>query len=129
VNRFPLGAHLQNPKFTKQKLLCGRSDRDRHGINIGASRRRFHLGGRDIRGVVETSHTAGAIVKVIIETSLLNDEEKIKSLLLAKEADATSSKPPQALPAVEATVEDVALMRRVVGPEMGVKASGWRAHI
>jgi deoxyribose-phosphate aldolase len=74
--------------------------------------------------VVETAHHAGAIVKVIIETSLLSDEEKVKASLLAKEAGADFVKTSTGFAGGGATVEDVALMRRVVGPEMGVKASG-----
>jgi len=70
-------------------------------INIGALKGGdFTWVARDIRGVVETAHTAGAIVKVIIETSLLNDEEKIKACCWPKRLMPTSSKPPQALPAV-----------------------------
>jgi deoxyribose-phosphate aldolase len=63
-------------------------------------------------------------VKVIIETSLLTNEEKIKACLLAKEADADFVKTSTGFAGGGATVEDIALMRRVVGPDMGVKASG-----
>jgi deoxyribose-phosphate aldolase len=123
---FPLGATSPEAKVyeTETALRDGATEIDMV-INIGALKGGdFTWVAGDIRGVVETSHTAGAIVKVIIETSLLNDEEKIKACLLAKEADADFVKTSTGFAGGGATVEDVALMRRVVGPEMGVKASG-----
>jgi deoxyribose-phosphate aldolase len=74
--------------------------------------------------VVKVGHANGAIVKVIIETSLLNDEEKVTACLLSKEAGADFVKTSTGFSGGGATVEDITLMRRVVGPEMGVKASG-----
>ena len=79
---------------------------------------------RDIRGVVHAAHTHGAIVKVIIETSLLTDEEKTIASLTAKEAGADFVKTSTGFAGGGATVHDVELMRRAVGPQMGVKASG-----
>jgi deoxyribose-phosphate aldolase len=77
----------------------------------------------DIRSVVEA--VAGrACVKVILETSLLTDEEKAAACALAKEAGADYVKTSTGFGGGGATVEDVALMRRVVGPAVGVKASG-----
>ena len=67
---------------------------------------------------------AGAILKVIIETALLTEDEKVTACLLAKEADADFVKTSTGFSGGGATVEDITLMRRVVGPEMGVKASG-----
>jgi deoxyribose-phosphate aldolase len=64
------------------------------------------------------------LVKVIIETALLTDEEKVIACLLAKEAGADFVKTSTGFSTGGATVHDVALMRKVVGPEMGVKASG-----
>lgn len=123
---FPLGATSPEAKVyeTETALRDGATEIDMV-INIGALKGGdFTWVARDIRGVVETSHAAGAIVKVIIETALLTNEEKIKACLLAKEADADFVKTSTGFSGGGATVEDIALMRRVVGPEMGVKASG-----
>jgi deoxyribose-phosphate aldolase len=123
---FPLGATSPQAKVyeTETALREGATEIDMV-INIGALKGGDYTWvARDIRGVVETSHAAGAIVKVIIETTLLTDEEKIKACLLAKEAGADFVKTSTGFAGGGATVEDVALMRRVVGPEMGVKASG-----
>jgi deoxyribose-phosphate aldolase len=78
----------------------------------------------DIAAVVEAGHAAGALVKVIIETSLLSDEEKVAACLLAARAGADFVKTSTGFAGNGATVADVALMRRVVGPAVGVKASG-----
>ena len=78
----------------------------------------------DIRGVVSACHAAGAGSKVIIETALLTDEEKITACTLAKAAGADFVKTSTGFGPGGATAADVALMRRVVGDEMGVKASG-----
>ncbi len=123
---FPLGATSPETKVyeTETALRDGATEIDMV-INIGALKGGdFTWVARDIRGVVETAHASGSIVKVIIETSLLNNEEKVKACLLAKEADADFVKTSTGFAGGGATVEDVALMRRVVGPDMGVKASG-----
>ena len=123
---FPLGATSPEAKVyeTETALRDGATEIDMV-INIGALKGGDYTWvARDIRGVVETSHAAGAIVKVIIETSLLTIDEKVKACLLAKEADADFVKTSTGFAGGGATVEDVALMRRVVGPDMGVKASG-----
>ncbi|HEX2697036.1 MAG TPA: deoxyribose-phosphate aldolase, partial [Anaerolineales bacterium] len=86
--------------------------------------RDLELVARDIRGVVNVTHARGAIVKVILETILLTDEEKTIASLLSKEAGADFVKTSTGFASGGATVHDVELMRRVVGPEMGVKASG-----
>lgn len=78
----------------------------------------------DIRGVVETCHGSGAIVKVILEMGLLTMREKIVACLLCKEAGADFVKTSTGFFAGGATVPDVELMRRIVGPSMGVKAAG-----
>jgi len=74
--------------------------------------------------VVNTAHGRGVIVKVIIEAVLLTDEEKTIACLLSKEAGADFVKTSTGFASGGATVHDVALMRQVVGPEMGVKAAG-----
>ncbi len=123
---FPLGATSPEAKVyeTETALRDGATEIDMV-INIGALKGGDYTWvARDIRSVVETAHAAGAIVKVIIETSLLTDEEKVKACLLSKEAEADFVKTSTGFAGGGATVDDVVLMRRVVGPEMGVKASG-----
>jgi deoxyribose-phosphate aldolase len=80
--------------------------------------------GSDIRAVVRAAHARGVIVKVILETALLHDPEKAAACRLAKLADADFVKTSTGFGPAGATVEDVALMRRVVGSQIGVKASG-----
>ena len=123
---FPLGASTPEVKaFEAQKAIEQGAAEIDMVINIGAVKSRdLELVGRDIRGVVQTCHDRGAIVKVIIETVLLTDEEKTISCLIAKEAGADFVKTSTGFAGGGATVHDVELMRRVVGPEMGVKASG-----
>ncbi|MDZ7844806.1 MAG: deoxyribose-phosphate aldolase [Anaerolineales bacterium] len=123
---FPLGASATPVKVyeTAKAVEQGAEEIDMV-INIGALKEgNLTLAARDIREVVRTGHQAGALVKVIIETALLTDEEKITACLLAKAAGADFVKTSTGFSSGGATVEDVALMRRVVGPEMGVKASG-----
>ncbi len=123
---FPLGATSPEAKVyeTETALRDGATEIDMV-INIGALKGGDHTWvAKDIQGVVQTAHAAGAIVKVIIETSLLTDEEKVTACLLAKQAGADYVKTSTGFAGGGATVEDVALMRRVVGPGMGVKASG-----
>jgi deoxyribose-phosphate aldolase len=94
-------------------------------IDIAAARR----GDRDalvadIGGVAATVHDGGAILKVIIETSLLDEEAKVLACQAAVEAGADFVKTSTGFAGGGATVEDIALMRRTIGPELGVKASG-----
>ena len=94
-------------------------------INIGALR----SGDRDtvledIRQVVGTAHSARAIVKVILEAALLDDEQKATACRLAKQAGADFVKTSTGFSSSGATAHDVALMRGAVGPAMGVKAAG-----
>jgi deoxyribose-phosphate aldolase len=123
---FPLGASATQIKVaeTAAALRDGANEIDMV-LNIGELR-----GGNDeavrsdIRAVVETAHAGGAIVKVILETALLNDEQKVAASLLAKEAGADFVKTSTGFGPGGATAADVALMRRTVGPAIGVKASG-----
>jgi deoxyribose-phosphate aldolase len=123
---FPLGASSPEVKaFESETALKDGATEIDMVLNIGALKAGdMTLVARDIRGVVNVGHKAGAIVKVIIETALLNEEEKITACLLAKEAGADFVKTSTGFSGGGATVEDIELMRRVVGPEMGVKASG-----
>jgi len=123
---FPLGASLPETKAfeTEQALKDGATEIDMV-INIGALKDRYlDLVARDILAVVKPVQTAGALLKVIIETALLTDEEKQIACLLAKEAGANFVKTSTGFSTAGATTEDVALMRHTVGPLMGVKAAG-----
>ena len=94
-------------------------------INVGALKSGdVRLVSDDIRGVVSACQAGGAGCKVIIETALLTDEEKITACTLSKAAGADFVKTSTGFGPGGATAADVALMRRIVGDEMGVKASG-----
>lgn len=123
---FPLGATSSETKAfeTETAIRQGATEIDMV-INIGALKARdLDTVAKDIRGVVNVAHARGAIVKVIIETVLLADEEKTIASLLSKEAGADFVKTSTGFAGGGATVQDVTLMRKAVGPEMGVKASG-----
>lgn len=122
---FPLGANTPATKAfeTKDAIDNGATEVDMV-INIGALKdNNDELVERDIRAVVEAA-AGKALVKVIIETSLLTDEEKARVCELAVKAGADFVKTSTGFSTGGATVEDVALMRKTVGPNIGVKASG-----
>jgi deoxyribose-phosphate aldolase len=123
---FPLGATAPEVKaFETQNAIGNGATEIDMVINIGALKARdLELVARDIRGVVTASHARGALVKVIIEAVLLTDEEKSIACLLSKEAGADFVKTSTGFASGGATAHDVALMRRTVGPEMGIKAAG-----
>ncbi|HEL1612311.1 TPA: deoxyribose-phosphate aldolase [Streptococcus suis] len=121
---FPLGANTPALKAfeTKDAIENGADEIDMV-INIGALKsKNDELVLEDIQAVVAAS--GDKLVKVIIETCLLTDEEKVKACELSKEAGADFVKTSTGFSTGGATVEDVALMRKTVGPDMGVKASG-----
>jgi deoxyribose-phosphate aldolase len=123
---FPLGATSTEAKVaeTAAALRAGAQEIDMV-INVGALRSGDHEAVKqDIQQVVRISHEARAIVKVILETALLNDNEKAVACTLCKLAGADFVKTSTGFSTSGATAHDVALMRSVVGPEMGVKASG-----
>ncbi len=123
---FPLGATSTEVKVfeTKNAIDNGATEIDMV-MNIGALKAGDNeTVAHDIHAVAEAAHNAGALLKVIIETALLTDEEKVIASLLAKEAGADYVKTSTGFSGGGATVHDVALMRRAVGPELGVKASG-----
>ena len=123
---FPLGANEPDTKAyeARRAIFDGASELDMV-INIGALKSGDHdLVSRDIRGVVQVAHEVGYICKVIIETALLTDDEKVSACLIAKEAGADFVKTSTGFSKGGATAADVALMRRAVGGQMGVKASG-----
>lgn len=123
---FPLGATLTDVKAyeARRTIFDGARELDMV-INIGALKSGdYCLVEHDIRAVVEVAHEFDALCKVIIETALLTDEEKVRACLAAKEAGADFVKTSTGFFKAGATVFDVALMRRAVGPELGVKAAG-----
>jgi deoxyribose-phosphate aldolase len=123
---FPLGANTPDTKSfeARRAIFDGASELDMV-INVGALKSGDDdLALRDIAGVVQVAHEVGYICKVIIETALLTDDEKIRACMLSKEAGADFVKTSTGFSKGGATVADIALMRRVVGGEMGVKASG-----
>jgi deoxyribose-phosphate aldolase len=125
---FPLGATPPDVKAYEAQVALdqGATEIDMV-INIGALKSRdYEMVARDIRAVVRVcrAQVPPALVKVIIEAALLNQEEKIAACLLAKEAGADFVKTSTGFSAGGATVADVALMRQTVGPQMGVKAAG-----
>src|SRR6266498_3608097 len=123
---FPLGATSSETKAfeTETAIRQGATEIDMV-INIGALKARdLETVARDIRGVVNAAHSHGIIVKVIIETTLLTDEEKTIASLISKEAGADFVKTSTGFAGGGATVHDVELMRKTVGSQMGVKASG-----
>ena len=123
---FPLGATTTEVKATEARkaLRDGAREIDMV-INVGALKSGDHeLVLNDIAKVVDAAHEVGAMCKVILETALLTDEEKVIASALAKRAKADFVKTSTGFGPGGATVYDVALMRETVGPEMGVKASG-----
>ncbi|MGB9854400.1 MAG: deoxyribose-phosphate aldolase [Candidatus Bathyarchaeales archaeon] len=124
---FPFGVALPEIKALEavKAVEDGASELDMV-INLGALKSGDHeLVKRDITAVVDAKRlSSDVIVKVIIETAQLTTEEKITACKLAKEAGADFVKTSTGLFGKGATVEDVKLMRRVVGKDMGVKAAG-----
>ena len=123
---FPLGATSTEAKVfeTQQAIRDGATEVDMV-INVGGLKSRdYELVERDIASVARACHAANVILKVIIEAALLNDDEKVVACQLAKVAGADFVKTSTGFGPGGATLEDVALMRRVVGPTMGVKAAG-----
>jgi deoxyribose-phosphate aldolase len=123
---FPLGANSTATKIFEagDTIKAGAQEIDMV-INIGA----LIAGDRpniltDLCGVIEEGHKAGALVKVILETCLLTDAQKVAGCRFCMEAGADYVKTSTGFSTGGATVEDVALMRQTVGPLMGVKASG-----
>jgi deoxyribose-phosphate aldolase len=123
---FPLGATTTETKVFEaaQAAASGARELDMV-IAVGQLKAgRYPEVAEDIRQVVDAGHAQGALVKVIIETALLSDEEKVAACLLAARAGADFVKTSTGFSGGGATVADIALMRRAVGPDLGVKASG-----
>ncbi|GGG66194.1 deoxyribose-phosphate aldolase [Paenibacillus radicis (ex Gao et al. 2016)] len=122
---FPLGATTTFAKAaeTRDAIANGATEVDMV-LNIGLLKSGDDEGvKRDVAGVVGAAG-GQAVVKVILETGLLTDEEKVRACLICKEAGADYVKTSTGFGKGGATAADIALMRRTVGPEMGVKASG-----
>jgi deoxyribose-phosphate aldolase len=123
---FPLGATSTATKVfeSEQALRDGAQELDMV-LNIGKLKSGEHdYVEHDISSVVTIAKRYGALTKVILETCLLTDEEKVKACLLARAASADFVKTSTGFNKGGATAHDVALMRRVVGTAMGVKAAG-----
>lgn len=123
---FPLGANLTVTKAieTEHVISEGATEVDMV-INLGALKvGNLELVESDIAAVVAVAHAHKAICKVIIETGLLTEAEKVTACQLVKQAGADFVKTATGFSGGGATVADVALMRQTVGPEMGVKAAG-----
>jgi deoxyribose-phosphate aldolase len=123
---FPLGATLPDVKAyeTRRAIFNGAREVDMV-INIGQLKSGDDCAvEEDIRAVVNAAHENHVLCKVIIETALLTDEEKVRACLAAKNAGADFVKTSTGFAKGGATANDVALMRRTVGSALGVKASG-----
>ncbi len=122
---FPLGANTKEVKAfeAKQSIENGAKEVDMV-INIGALKdKKYDVVKEDIKAVVDAAK-GKAHVKVIIETCLLTDEEKVKACSISKEVGADFVKTSTGFSTGGAKKEDVALMRKTVGENIGVKASG-----
>ena len=123
---FPLGATPPDVKQYETRLAIydGATEIDMV-INVGALKSDgISIVAADVAGVVGACRDSGVLIKVIIEAALLTDEEKVAACRLAKDAGADYVKTSTGFGPGGATVADVALMRRVVGPDVGVKAAG-----
>jgi deoxyribose-phosphate aldolase len=123
---FPLGATTGDVKAFEaaRTMEDGACELDMV-MNVGALKSGdYRTVERDVAAVVEAGRRGGAIVKVILENALLTDDEKVKACVICKAAGADFVKTSTGFGPGGATVADIALMRRVVGPEMGVKAAG-----
>lgn len=123
---FPLGASLTESKVDEAKrvIALGAHDVDMV-MNIGALKgAEYDTVTADIQAVVDAAHARGAIVKVILETALLNFEEKLRASEIAVHAGADFIKTSTGFSTGGATADDIAQMREVAGSQCGVKASG-----
>lgn len=123
---FPLGANQSRIKITEAEAALGAGARELDMVqNVGALRSGDYSIVRDeIASVASLCHSRDAILKVILETCLLTDEQKVSACQLAVEAKADFVKTSTGFAATGATVADVSLMRRTVSNMAGVKASG-----
>ena len=123
---FPLGANTTAIKVAETEAVIAAGAREVDMVlNIGElCAGNNQAVAADIAAVVSAAHARGAVVKVILETALLTDDQKTAACALSKQAGADFIKTSTGFSTGGATVNDVALMRRAVGPDIGVKASG-----
>ncbi len=123
---FALGANSTKAKTSEAKKAIKQGAREIDMVmNVGALKSGdLAAFAEDIRKVVRVCHRRNALLKVILETCLLTEDEKVTACLIAKEVGADFVKTSTGFNGPGATVEDVRLMRSVVGPNMGVKAAG-----
>jgi len=123
---FPLGANLSEVKvYEAEKALNQGAQEIDMVINVGTLKAGDDASVKhEIESLAAACHQHHALLKVILETSLLNEYEKVRACKAARDARADFVKTSTGFGSAGATVEDVALLRSVVGPEMGVKASG-----
>ena len=122
---FPFGTQTPEAKHAETlDAICNGAKEIDMVINVGAIKNKdWHLVRRDVEAVVSAAKNKAG-VKVILETCLLTDEEKVKACTICKLVGADFVKTSTGYSTGGATVEDISLMRQTVGPEMGVKASG-----
>jgi deoxyribose-phosphate aldolase len=123
---FPLGATLPEVKAfeTERAIQSGAHEIDMV-INVGRLKSGYHqVVFQDVTSVVAVAKRSGAIVKAIIETALLTEEDKVAACVLAQAGGVDFIKTSTGFSTAGATVADVALIRRVVGPTLGIKAAG-----
>jgi deoxyribose-phosphate aldolase len=123
---FPLGANRTETKVAEAKLALDQGAHELDMVlNIGALKSGIEQAvANDIRAIADAAHSGQAILKVILETCLLTDTEKELACRIAVDSGADFVKTSTGFSKSGATAEDIALMRRTVGPEIGVKASG-----
>lgn len=123
---FPLGANQAEVKLAEASIALAHGARELDMVqNVGALRSGdFDLVEREIAELAELAHRSGAILKVILETCLLDREQKVHACRLAAAAKADFVKTSTGFSTAGATVDEVRLMRATVGPSVGVKASG-----
>jgi len=126
VAGFPLGANTPGIKAAETEAVIAAGAREVDMVlNIGElCAGNLEAVQAEIAAVVAAAHAREALVKVILETALLSDDQKIAGCSISKQVEADFVKTSTGFSTHGATVHDVALMRRVVGPDMGVKASG-----
>lgn len=123
---FPLGATFPEVKaFEAERAIQAGAHEIDMVINIGRLKSGAHqVVFHDVTSVVAVARRSGALVKAIIETALLTDDEKVAACVLAQAGGVDFVKTSTGFSKGGATVDDIALMRRVVGPTLGIKASG-----
>lgn len=123
---FPLGANTTEIKVREaERAIADGAQEVDMVLNVGALKSgAFDVVEQDIAAVASAAHARGALCKVILETGLLTDPEKVEACLRAVSAGADFVKTSTGFGPGGATAADIALMRRTVGPRVGVKASG-----